>query len=528
MKLTGEQIIGSEFFKQSKQTFNAKNPDSGEKLPPVFYEAAAEEIDRAVQAAEQAFPVFRQKTAAEKAGFLEKIGEEILALGDELIERCTAETALPEARLVGERGRTINQLNLFAEVVREGSWVGARIDTALPERQPVPKPDIRQMRVPLGPAAVFGAGNFPLAFSAAGGDTASALAAGCPVVVKAHPAHPGTSELVGRAIVKAAAAGGMPAGVFSLVQGQTPAVGMALVEHPLIKAVGFTGSFTGGKAIFDAAVRRSEPIPVYAEMGSANPVFILPGALQKRGEAIAQGLAASVTLGVGQFCTNPGLVIAEKSPTLEEFVQKTGEQLAALPPGVMTSCRVRDNFTAGIEALQETGAVELFTAAEKGTGDCAVHAYLLRTSGEKLLRNPRLAEEVFGPAALVVSAADREELLEIAAGLSGHLTASIHGDEEELAEYRDLIGLLERKVGRLIINGFPTGVEVCPSMFHGGPFPATTDSRSTSVGTAAIGRFARSVCYQGFPEALLPEELKNDNPRGIFRLLNNQWTKSKV
>ncbi|MCK4761836.1 MAG: aldehyde dehydrogenase (NADP(+)) [Candidatus Aminicenantes bacterium] len=528
MKLTGEQIIGTEFSKQGKQTFNALNPDSGGELSPVFYEATAGEVDRAVQAAEKAFPIFRGKTPNERAGFLEKIGEEILALDNELIERCKAETALPEARLVGERGRTINQLNLFAAVVREGSWVGARIDTAVPERQPLPKPGIRQMRIPVGPVAVFGAGNFPLAFSVAGGDTASALAAGCPVVVKAHPAHPGASELVGRAIIKAAAASGMPDGVFSLVQGQAPAVGMALIEHPLLKAVGFTGSFKGGKAIFDAAVRRSEPIPVYAEMGSSNPVFILPGALEKRAEAIARGLAASVTLGVGQFCTNPGLVTAVKSAAFEKFVEKTGEHLSVLPPGTMTSCRVKDNFAAGIEALKETGTVEIFSAAEKGEGRCAVPAYLLRSEGRNLLKNSRLAEEVFGPSTLVVAAAGREELLEIAAGLEGHLTATIHGEEEELVEYRDLIALLERKVGRLIINGFPTGVEVCPAMFHGGPFPAATDSRSTSVGTAAIERFARPVCYQDFPQALLPDELKDGNPRGIFRLVNSTWTKDGV
>lgn len=533
MKLTGEQIIGQKFSKEGSSTFFAVNPATGERLTPPFYEACEAEVDQAVRAAEKAFPIFRGKTPAEKAGFLDKIGEELLTLDDELIKRCMAETALPEARLINERGRTVNQLRLFAAVVREGSWVDARIDTAIPDREPVPKPDIRQMLIPLGPVGVFGASNFPLAFSTAGGDTASALAAGCPVVVKAHPAHPGTSELVGRAIMRAAEESGMPAGVFSLIHGESTAVGMAVVTHPQIKAIGFTGSFKGGKALFDAAVRRKEPVPVYAEMGSSNPVFILPKALEERGETIAQGLAASVTLGVGQFCTNPGLVIAVKSPAFEDCLQKTGAFLDAVRPGTMVSCQVAGNYKNGLTALLETEGVGIVRPAAndtqpapiegKGSSDCKAPAYLLQTGGEQVLKNPQLTEEVFGPVTLAVSAEDREEMLRIAARLTGHLTASIHGSEEELREYRDLIDLLERKVGRLIVNGFPTGVEVCPSMHHGGPFPATTDVRTTSVGTAAIKRFARPICFQDFPRSLLPPELKDDNPLHISRLVDNSF-----
>lgn len=523
MKITGEQIIGKKFSKEGAKIFHGVNPATGEKLRPAFYEASEQEVDKAVRAAEKAFPTFRSEQPSGRADFLDKIGEEIQALGDELIKRCLEETALPEARLVNERGRTINQLKLFADVVREGSWVEARIDTKIPDRKPVSKPDIRQMLIPLGPVGVFGASNFPLAFSAAGGDTASALAAGCPVVVKAHPAHPGTSELVGRAIKKAAEETGMPEGVFSLVQGESPDVGMAVVNHPLIKAIGFTGSFGGGKAIFDAAVRRKEPIPVYAEMGSTNPVFILPDALEESGETIAQGLAASVTLGVGQFCTNPGMVIAVKSAAFDKFLQKTGEFLSAVQPGTMVSHRVKTNYERGIERLKEFAGIKVVKFGQKGKGECAVSSYLLQTSGRNLLNNPRLAEEVFGPCTLAVTANNREELLTIAASLAGHLTAAVHGSGVELEEFRDLINVLERKVGRLIINGFPTGVEVCPAMHHGGPFPAATEIRTTSVGTAAIKRFARPICFQDFPPALLPAELKDENPRNIFRLINGRW-----
>lgn len=526
MILTGEQLIGSTFSAEGSDGFRAVNPAANEPLEPFYYEATVNEVDKAFQAAEKAFWIYRQMKSIERAAFLDKIADEIMALGDELIRRCMQETGLPEARFTGERGRTVNQLKLFAEVVREGSWVDARIDTAVPDREPVPKPDIRQMHISLGPVGIFGAGNFPLAFSVAGGDTASALAAGCPVVVKAHPAHPGTSELVGRAIIKAVAETDMPEGIFSLVHGRSNEVGMAVVNHPFTGAIGFTGSLAGGKALFDAAVRRPQPIPVFTEMGSTNPVFILPGALKERGEAIARALVGSVTLGVGQFCTNPGLVFLIKegaSDDVEAFIKKTAEALSAVPAGTMLTGKIKEAYDAGIETLSRIEGVTVAAMGEVGEGGCCGVPYLLQTTAGVFMKNPRLSEEVFGPSTIVVTAADKNELLKAAFGLNGHLTAAIHCAHRELEAYAGLAALLETKVGRLIINGFPTGVEVCPAMFHGGPYPATTDVHFTSVGTAAVRRFARPICYQDFPQDALPDELKDDNPLNIFRLFNGEW-----
>ncbi len=526
MKLTGEQLIGYGVSLDGSTIFNAVNPTNGDKLEPVYHEATSAEVDRAFLDAEKAFPIYRRKSPTQKADFLEHIAGELLVLGDQLIQRCIEETGLPQARLTGERGRTINQLKLFADVVRKGSWVDARIDTALPDRKPVPKADLRRMLIPLGPVGIFGASNFPLAFSVAGGDTASALAAGCPVVVKAHPAHPGASELVGRAIVRAARETGMPDGVFSLVHGVSKDVGLAMVNHSLAKGIGFTGSFGGGKALYDAAVRRKEPIPVYAEMGSTNPVFILPGAMAEKGDTIAEGLVASVTLGVGQYCTNPGLVFLLEGGNGEtdSFSRKTAECLSAAPSGVMLTGKIKEAYEAGIEKLNRIKGVTLLAKGEPETEGCRGVPHLLKVSAGDFMKNPQLAEEVFGPSTILVTASTKKELLTAAASLKGHLTATIHCTDAELEGYSRLLSLLETKVGRLLLNGFPTGVEVCPSMQHGGPFPATTDSRTTSVGTAAITRFARPVCYQGFPQAMLPDELKDQNPSGILRLVNNRWT----
>ncbi len=530
MTQTGKQMIGFTFSADDSETFNAVNPATGETLEPSYYEATTDEVDRAFQAAEKAFWIYREKKPFERAAFLDKIAEKILALGDALIERCLKETGLPEARLTSERGRTVNQLKLFANVVREGSWVEARIDTAIPGRKPVPKADIRQMLIPLGPVGIFGAGNFPLAFSAAGGDSASALAAGCPIVVKAHPAHPGTSELVGQAIVKAAQETRMPEGIFSMVHGRSTAVGMAVVKHPLAKAVGFTGSYAGGKALYDAAVRREEPIPVYAETGSTNPVFILPGALKERGESIAQNLVSSVTLGVGQFCTNPGLVFLIKNGESDPgiFVKKTAEFLSAVPAGIMLTGKIKEAYDSGIDGLTRMEGVEVVARGTPDQGGCRGVPHLLQTTAETFIKNPQLAEEVFGPSTIVIIASNKEELIKAASVLKGHLTAAIHWTDKDLEDYSKLVALLERKVGRLIINGFPTGVEVCPSMHHGGPFPATTDLRTTSVGTAAIKRFARPICYQDFPRSFLPDELKKKNPLNILRLVNGGWTTEKI
>ena len=509
-------------------TFYATNPATGETLEPAYTETTPDEVGRVVREAEAAFAVYRQKSGAEKAVFLERIGEEIMALGDALIERCMAETGLPAGRLRGERGRTVGQLRLFAEVLREGSWVDARIDTALPDRQPLPRPDIRQMHIALGPVGIFGASNFPLAFSVAGGDTASALAAGCSVVVKAHPAHPGTSELVGGAITKAAQETGMPGGVFALVHGPSVAVGMAIVEHPLIKAIGFTGSLQGGKAIFDAAARRPEPIPVYAEMGSINPVFVLPGALATRGEAIAQGLAQSVTLGVGQFCTNPGLVVSIASEAADRFLEDTGRHLASQAPGTMLTAAIRNAYDAGVHRMATAEGVDVAAHSEASDSVSAGTAFLMKTTAAVFMAQPALSEEVFGPSTMAVVAQGKEDLLTLASDLDGHLTATVHATPEDLEAYADLLAILERKVGRLIINSFPTGVEVCPAMNHGGPFPATTAAGTTSVGTAAIRRFARPLCYQGFPASHLPDALKDNNPLGIWRLVDGQFTQEAL
>ena len=510
------------------KTFFATNPKTGQALSQEFKESTVEEINSAIEQAEGAFAAYRAKTASERAAFLDKIGEEIMAIGDLLLKTCSEETGLPEARLQGERGRTVNQLKLFAELLREGSWVQAIIETAQPDRQPLPKPDTRSMQIPLGPVGIFGASNFPLAFSVAGGDTASALAAGCPVVAKAHPAHPATSQMVGDAIIRAATATGMPAGVFAMIYGPSVEVGMTLVQHPLIKAIGFTGSFRGGKAIFDAAVRRPEPIPVYAEMGSTNPVFILPQALQQKQEALAQGLVNSITLGVGQFCTNPGLVISLNSDQTNTFITKAGEILAAVQPGTMLTPGIKSAYDQGLQKLSSVNNVQVVAQGPASADTCAGSAHLLKTDAATFVANPELAEEVFGPSSVVITADSKAQLLEIARNLHGHLTATIHGTPEDLSEYTDLINILERKVGRLLLNGYPTGVEVGHAMVHGGPFPATTDVRTTSVGTNAIYRFVRPICYQDFPEIVLPEALQNSNPLNIWRKINGTFTQEKI
>jgi 2,5-dioxopentanoate dehydrogenase len=507
-------------------TFQAINPAIGDALPGIFADASATNVADACTKAAEAFQVYRQLSGSAKADLLDQIATEIEAIGDELLQRAHLETALPLPRLTGERGRTCGQLRLFATYLREGSWVDARIDTALPDRQPAPRPSLRQMLRPLGPVAVFGASNFPLAFSVAGGDTASALAAGCPVVVKAHPAHPGTSELVGQAVGRAVSAMGLPSGIFQMVQGRSNAVGMALVQHPAIKAVGFTGSFRGGKALFDAANARPEPIPVYAEMGSINPVFVLPGALAEQGETLARAYVESVALGIGQFCTNPGLLVVEKTEHWPVFRQTVFEAVSAMPVGAMLTPVIAENYALGLSRLQAEGDADLL--AESG-GDATSFSpgkpTILRAWAEDFIKNPLLAEEVFGPSSVIIEAIDRIKLLEVAESLGGHLTATVHGTADELLQYADLLAILEQKVGRLIINGFPTGVEVSHAMQHGGPYPATTDSRSTSVGTNAIRRFARPVCYQNFPDALLPAELQDQNLLGIWRLMDGELKK---
>jgi NADP-dependent aldehyde dehydrogenase len=528
MELSGLNFIGNERSGQGTATFHAINPATGAEMSPAFHDATPQEIHEAIFKVEEAFLAYSKKSGQERALFLEAIADEIIALGDDLIKRCCEETGLMEARLTGERKRTVNQLKLFANLLREGSWVDARIDTADPNRQPAPKPDIRSMQKALGPVGIFGASNFPLAFSVAGGDTASALAAGCPVVVKAHPAHPGTCEMIARAILNAVAKTKMPNGTFSMVHGTSTEVGMAIVNHPLIKAIGFTGSFRGGKAIFDAATRRPAPIPVYAEMGSTNPVFILPDALRDKKEEIAKGLTASATLGVGQFCTKPGLVFFEKSEDAAQFQKLTAANFQEVAAATMLSPRIHEAFKNGIEKLSKQNGVALLATGKTEEEGFRGVGYLFQTNARNFLANANLEEEIFGPSTLTVTASNMAEIIEIAQKLKGHLTATLWATEDDLNEYADLIAILERKAGRLIINGFPTGVEVCHAMIHGGPFPATTDSRSSSVGALAITRFTRPVCYQNFPEALLPEELKNENPLGIWRLVNGERKRNGV
>ena len=527
MNLSGYNFIGNEKSAKGSTTFKAVNPSNKSELETFFFEASLEEVEEAVQKSESAFKIYRKTSGKEKAVFLETIADEILALGDDLIKRCVAETGLPEGRITGERGRTVNQLKLFAALVREGSWVDARIDLAQPDRQPLPKPDIRSMQIALGPVGVFGASNFPLAFSVAGGDTVSALAAGCPVVIKAHPAHPGTCELVGTAIINAIHKSGIPDGTFSMVHGKSVEVGMAIVKNDLIKAIGFTGSYRGGKALFDAASQRPEPIPVYAEMGSTNPVFILPGALRDKKEEIAQGLTASVTLGVGQFCTNPGLVFIENSTEADAFKNIAGNKFQESPSGIMLTSAIHESYDKGAEKLVSQNGVEVLAKGKiEGEGYQGVPS-LMQINAKKFMADKRLEEEIFGPSTLTVTADEKSELIKIAENLGGHLTTTLWANDDDLNSYKDLIDILERKAGRLIINGFPTGVEVCHSMIHGGPFPATTDSRSTSVGTTAIRRFTRPVCYQNFSDDLLPDELKNDNPLNIWQLVDGEFRKQK-
>ncbi|RDY58189.1 aldehyde dehydrogenase (NADP(+)) [Flagellimonas nanhaiensis] len=521
MQLHGKNYLGFQESALGGTSFYGIDPARGENLETPFTEATSEEVNSAVAMAVEAFKVYKNMSGEAKAKFLETIADEIMNLGDRLVQRACAETALPEGRIIGERGRTMGQLRLFAELVREGSWVDARIDEAIPDRQPLPRVDIRSMLRPLGPVAVFGASNFPLAFSVAGGDTASALAAGCPVIVKAHPAHPGTSELVAFAIVSAAKKTGMPDGVFSMVHGISHEVGTHLVSHKAVKAVGFTGSLKGGRALFDIASKREEPIPVYAEMGSTNPVFVLPGAMSERGEEISKQLHGSFTLGVGQFCTNPGVVFMQDSADVKDFEANLSSLISASSSETMLTSGIHGAFCKGVENLASQEGVEVLARSNEN-GQNQGRTCLLSTKGETFLENAFLEEEVFGPSTLLVHTSGADETLKIASGLHGHLTATILGTEEDLQNNVELIQILEEKVGRLLINGFPTGVEVCNAMVHGGPYPATTDARSTSVGTKAIERFVRQTCYQNFPDSLLPDELKTDNPLKINRLINGE------
>jgi 2,5-dioxopentanoate dehydrogenase len=521
--LLGQSLIGFRDGKSSAGPLYAVNPTTGQQIEPAFYSANVEEIQQAVARAVEAFDVYRRTSGRVRGGFLRKIAEKIESIAADIVERAGLETALPAGRLQGEVARTCGQLRLFAQVAEEGSWVDARIDRAEPDRKPQPRPDIRSMLRPLGPVVVFGASNFPLAFSVAGGDTASALASGNPVIVKAHPAHPGTSEFVGRMIRESVGECGLPEGTFSLLFDAGIQVGTLLVKHPSVKAGGFTGSHAAGKALMDLAASRPEPIPFYAEMGSTNPVFILPGALHERGETIAAGLHASFTLGGGQFCTKPGLIVIPQNDRTDRFKEKLKELVAGSPQFHLLTKSIHSAYGSSLAERKRESAVALTAeppAREAANGFCADPA-IFETDATVFLKSD-FAGEIFGPTTLLVQHSNREQVLQIARALEGHLTATIHGTDQDLRDFSDLVSILETKVGRLVFNSFPTGVEVSHAMVHGGPYPATSDGRSTSVGTRAIQRFARLVCYQGFPDEALPEELKEGNPLSIWRMVDGQ------
>lgn len=526
--ITGKNYIGSQQSSEGGRIFKTFNPIDNKENEVEFKEASSDEINKAVDLAWEAFETYRNFSGQKKSEFLDAIADEIEALGETLIQAYCSESGLPPGRAMGERGRTLFQLRTFADLVKEGNWVEANIDTALPERTPVPKPDIRKMLIPLGPVVVFGASNFPLAYSTAGGDTAAALAAGCPVIVKSHPMHAGTGELVASAIVKAAEKTGMPNGVFSNLNSSGIEVGVELVQHPKVKAVGFTGSIRGGRALYDLAAKREEPIPVFAEMGSVNPVILLPEALTKRGEALAKTYAGSVTLGSGQFCTNPGLLLGIKGEGLDHFIKKLSEAIVAIEPGCMLHPNIIGAYEANKKQVMGQKGLELVS---EFTADVPVNfarQAVTTVEGSTFLQNTALHQEVFGPFTMVVQCADKEQLETIIKKLEGQLTGTVIAEDEELTAHAGVVEALKNRVGRIIFNGVPTGVEVCPSMVHGGPYPASTDSRFTAVGINSIKRWVRPFSYQDWPDQLLPQALKNDNPLEIIRLVNNKLTKDRI
>ncbi len=522
MALTGELFIASKRVRRDGPGFRAVAASTGAPLEPSFDMATREDVEAAAAAAEAAFPVYANLPREQRAVFLEAIADEIDALGETLTERAMQESGLPHARLTGERGRTSGQLRLFARELRLGEYLRARIDHAIPDRQPAPKPDLRLRMIPLGPVVVFGASNFPLAFSVAGGDTASALAAGCPVIVKGHSAHPGTSELVAGAIARAVEKTGMPAGTFSLINGAGNEVGAALVSDPRVKAVGFTGSRGGGTALMKIAANRPVPIPVYAEMSSINPVFLLPHALEARAEALGKGYIASLTMGAGQFCTNPGLVLALESPALDRFLAAATEAVSGVAAQTMLTPGILQAYENGVARWAVAPGLTRVAQGQEGSASCG-RAALFTMTGADFIADPSHAEEVFGAASLLVRCADLDEMLGVVSLLEGQLTATLHLDDADTETVARLLPILERLAGRILANGWPTGVEVTDAQVHGGPFPSTADGRSTSVGTLAIDRFLRPVAYQDLPAALLPAELR-DGDAGVPRRVNGKPT----
>jgi alpha-ketoglutaric semialdehyde dehydrogenase len=526
--ITGKNYIGSKLKGDGTKTYKTINPQLNIENPWTFTEATPEEIEEAVALANDAFKTYRNYPAQKKADFLNAIAEEILALGDELLEVYCTESGFPRGRAEGERGRTIFQLRSFANMLTEGSWVEATIDTAIPDRVPLPKDDLRKMLVPLGPVVVFGSSNFPFAFSTAGGDTASALAAGCPVIVKSHSMHIGTGEMVASAVIKAAQKHNMPEGIFSNLIGSGVTLGATLVKHPLVKAVGFTGSINGGRALFNLASQRPEPIPVFAEMGSINPVVILPEALEKNSKKWATAYAGSITLGTGQFCTNPGLLLGVKGEKLNQFMEQLSEEIEKIAPSCMLHPSIKDDFNNGREKIKSQNGVSTIAEYKGEISPNYAPQTILTVNGKTFLENATLSHEVFGPFSIVVQCENNEELERIINKLDGQLTGTILAEPKEITNYNTIINALQSRVGRLIFNGVPTGVEVCASMIHGGPYPASSDSRFTAVGIHAVKRWVRPFSYQNWPDELLPSELQNNNPLKITRTVNDIITQKSI
>jgi 2,5-dioxopentanoate dehydrogenase len=522
--ITEKNYIGNQIVGNGSVLLKTFNPELNIENKWDFIEANADEIEMAVSLANQAYKTYKHKSGKEKALFINTIADEILAIGDELLETYCAESGLPRGRAEGERGRTVFQLRTFAEMLEEGSWVEATIDTAIPDRKPLPKDDIRKMLVPIGPIVVFGSSNFPFAYSTAGGDTASALAAGCPVIVKSHPMHLGTGQLVASAIIKAAQKTNMPEGVFSNLISGGHETGVKLVKHPLVKGVGFTGSIKGGKALYDIAAQRPEPIPVFAEMGSVNPVVILPKALEKESNKWASAYAGSITLGTGQFCTNPGLIFGIKGTALTNFIKQLSTEIEKINPGCMLHPNIKNNFDTIKEKVKSQSGVITTVESQNEIKENYGNQTIATTDGNTFINNPLLSHEVFGPFSMVVECENEAQLIKIINGLEGQLTGTVLSEENEIENYFEIVSALQNRVGRIIFNGVPTGVEVCPSMHHGGPYPSSTDSRFTAVGIHAAKRWVRPFCFQNWPNSLLPVELQNENKLNISRNVNNQKT----
>lgn len=521
-----KSIIAGEVIGLGKDIQYAINPKTKEKLEGEFASATENEIILAAESAHLAWQIFKNTSGATKAKLLRTIAENIENLGDTLVHRAMAESGLPEGRIKGERGRTCGQLRMFATLVEEGSWVRATIDTAMPERKPMARVDIRKMYQSIGPVAIFGASNFPLAFSTAGGDTASALASGCPVVVKGHPSHLGTHALVSQAISEAVQSCDLPEGTFSAINGGI-SQGSQLVKHPRIMAVGFTGSLRGGNAIMRATYEREEPIPVYAEMGSINPIFILPSKLDGNHEALASQLSNSINMGVGQFCTNPGIVVVPPSDHQEKFLEQYAKSFEELKEHTMLNEGIYNNYESTKNNLLVNEEVQSMCGKTSDDSWSAQPA-LARTSAQSFISNPNLHQEVFGPFSMAIMCKSIEEMNAVAQCIEGQLTATVMGADEEISKHNDIVDVLREKVGRVVFNGVPTGVEVGHAMHHGGPYPSASSSKYTSVGTDAIIRFVRPICLQNAPQSILPEALQDSNPLNIWRMVNGEQTREKI